>query len=262
MDLDGDFPYNPLLEKEFDESVSCTDPMLSQKPMGPKGHSCTLSIRFLGGILLLNFFGIMVVASALVRKPLDSECRSPTDKLLGDIPWVNLAFHADERFVAADSVVDAVVDDRNKTVWNDLYPSAWLAVSDPQTVSYGGGVKLSEFAQDESMFKPSDEGFVLAVMHQIHCVAVIKHAIGEYQGKYSSETPPEHLDHCIEYLRQAVMCHGDLTLEGPNVTTYPQRVNGDGSEHRCRDWGKLIQAVRERAIKRGENGWLKVWGDH
>lgn len=39
------------------------------------------------------------------------------------VPWQNLAFHADERFVSSDSLVDVVVDDSNKTVWNDLYPS-------------------------------------------------------------------------------------------------------------------------------------------
>lgn len=35
-----------------------------------------------------------------------------------------------------------------------------------------------------------------------HLKAMLKHAIGEFQGRYLSETPSEHLDHCIEYLRQ------------------------------------------------------------
>lgn len=90
----------------------------------------------------------------------------------------------------------------NGTLWGDIYPSAWIGVANPQAVSYGSGVSLTEFGALGTTFGANDEGFVIAVMHQIHCVATLKHAIEEFQGKYTSKTPTEHTDHCIEYLRQ------------------------------------------------------------
>lgn len=57
---------------------------------------------------------------------------------------------------------------------------------------------------------------------------------------------------------QAVMCHGDLTLERPEGNTYPHRTTGWGNAHRCRDWDSLITAVKEHAIERGPHGWKKT----
>lgn len=55
------------------------------------------------------------------------------------------------------------------------------------------------------------------------------------------------------------MCHGDLTLELPeDKTVFPQRVSGAGSTHQYRDWGKLIMAIKKRAIARGSIGWRYI----
>lgn len=47
---------------------------------------------------------------------------------------------------------------------------AWVAVSDPASVGFGGGAKLFENAQDGSLWDTKTEGFGVAVMHQLHCV--------------------------------------------------------------------------------------------
>jgi hypothetical protein len=80
--------------------------------------------------------------------------------------------------------------------------------------------------------------------------------------RLSKSTDPEHLDHCIDYLRQvrdafpskglllaiqedlltflgkAVMCAGDMTLEKAFIND-GQRIEGSdgwGITHECRDW--------------------------
>ena len=59
-----------------------------------------------------------------------------------------------------------------------------------------------------------------------------------------------HTDHCIEILRQAVMCAADLTLENLDLEDItspmkPQRGNsGWGNVHTCRDWTRLVELVR------------------
>ncbi|TVY49867.1 Oxidase [Lachnellula occidentalis] len=52
----------------------------------------------------------------------------------------------------------------------------------------------------------------------------------------------EHLGHCFDYLRQGVMCAGDMTLE-PVLqmgTEEVQVVDGWGVEHRCRSFESMM----------------------
>ncbi|KAI0448093.1 hypothetical protein F4803DRAFT_496473 [Xylaria telfairii] len=50
-------------------------------------------------------------------------------------------------------------------------------------------------------------------------------------------TRPAHVRHCIDYLRQSLMCHADTNLEP--VRKDLGGVTGFGSEHKCRDFDKL-----------------------
>lgn len=188
------------------------------------------------------------------------ECkhRLPTEALLGEIGWQTRALNEDERFVTTDP---GDIEDTNATeIWSDIYPSAWVAVSDPSRVGYGGGVNLHRDARDPSSWDAKTEGFSVALMHQIHCVAIIKHAFMVYRRSdaTSHDVGIHHIDHCVEYLRQAIICHGDLTLERPSTQTYPQGTTGWGDVHQCRDWDQIISVIRKLAIVRGEDGWIKA----
>ena len=45
--------------------------------------------------------------------------------------------------------------------------------------------------------------------------------------------------HCIDLLRQSLMCQPDTTIEVVNKTL--GGVTGFGTEHRCRDWRQLVE---------------------
>jgi hypothetical protein len=47
-----------------------------------------------------------------------------------------------------------------------------------------------------------------------------------------------HVYHCFDYIRQALMCAGDLTLEWPRTEKNGQRfaVDGWGVSHQCKSW--------------------------
>jgi hypothetical protein len=100
-----------------------------------------------------------------------------------------------------------------------------------------------------STFIP-EEGFYGApdMLHSLHCVNALRKHLepGDY---YSSQMSPVqmkyarmHLDHCLEQLRQAVLCHGDLTP----VTLKPLK-HEDG-----RIWGYLGETEREHMCRNGE----------
>jgi hypothetical protein len=44
-----------------------------------------------------------------------------------------------------------------------------------------------------------------------------------------------HLSHCWDYLRQAIMCHSDTTLEWLHAPPDNFGSTGWGYEHKCRD---------------------------
>ena len=48
---------------------------------------------------------------------------------------------------------------------------------------------------------------------------------------------PWHTRHCIDFLRQALMCHADTTIEYvvPNL----HGIVGFGVEHQCKSWDQL-----------------------
>ena len=49
---------------------------------------------------------------------------------------------------------------------------------------------------------------------------------------------PAHVQHCIDFLRQSLMCNADTTLE--IVDEAIKGVKGFGVRHECVDWDRLI----------------------
>ncbi|KAJ6049343.1 hypothetical protein N7460_003218, partial [Penicillium canescens] len=98
------------------------------------------------------------------------------------------------------------------------------------------------------------------VLHSLHCLnAIRKHLDLEYYSD-SMALPPEyrriHVDHCVDHLRQAILCHGDLTP----VTMKPVAANTSlpysvtlylgqtEREHTCRS----TEAIRNWVTARGQ----------
>ena len=49
-----------------------------------------------------------------------------------------------------------------------------------------------------------------------------------------------HVKHCLDFLRQSLMCLADRTVE---VQTEEGGVTGFGTTHQCVDWDELIRTV-------------------
>lgn len=99
--------------------------------------------------------------------------------------------------------------------------------------------------------------------HQLHCLFAV---VETYSGLKANVTLPEdhhwHMIHCFDYMRQAIMCSADMSLEGLE-TTFPDHNGGSDGwdskhgkiQHRaesttewkaneirivCRDYGSVI----------------------
>ena len=96
-----------------------------------------------------------------------------------------------------------------------------------------------------------DHTFTTSMTHQLHCL----HAIAETFAALSANIPdkmpkdgPWHLAHCFDYLRQSIMCCGDVALEGEQTTFPPGMRGSDGwdAKHVCKDYGQVLSYLEDR----------------
>ena len=75
------------------------------------------------------------------------------------------------------------------------------------------------------------------------------YAAAANDGAFQNRVPQleHHWRHCFDYLRQALMCNADTTLEemGMDHQGALGSVNGWGTEHVCKDW----EAMKDWAEK-------------
>ena len=67
---------------------------------------------------------------------------------------------------------------------------------------------------------------------------------------------PWHIAHCIDYLRQAIMCTGDVALEGTQ-TTFPDGVQGtDGwdAKHVCKNYKQVYGFLEKNKLD--DENWI------
>ena len=72
------------------------------------------------------------------------------------------------------------------------------------------------------------------------------------------EATPPHVRHCIDLLRQSLMCQPDLTVEVKDNAV--GGVRGFGTQHICADWQELVDWTREWQTWRFAGGGHE--GDH
>lgn len=119
------------------------------------------------------------------------------------------------------------------------------------------------------------------MFHNLHCVNAVRMELSKtlysnssnnssssdsgnhHQQQHNTELPEwltgpgwkaTHLEHCLDRLRQAVMCHGDLT-PSPLYTFkgYPVALGRSG-EHTCRKFEPIRRWMDERAERLGVVG--------
>ena len=82
--------------------------------------------------------------------------------------------------------------------------------------------------------------FLVSFIHQLHCLDVIRVGFVTNRTGYA-----QHIQHCLRYLRQAVLCYADTTLEPDEPVLrddgkWVHAAGGVGSVHRCKDWRVLF----------------------
>ncbi|KAK0281265.1 hypothetical protein LTR91_011583 [Friedmanniomyces endolithicus] len=101
----------------------------------------------------------------------------------------------------------------------------------------------------------------ISLFHQLHCLANIRAHLLTLQASMDRENRDEifdlllkpqegHVWHCFDYIRQALMCAGDMTVEWPRTEEDGRRfaVDGWGVTHECKDWDAIMTFMKERTV--------------
>ncbi|KAF7322293.1 Hydrolase-4 domain-containing protein [Mycena chlorophos] len=84
---------------------------------------------------------------------------------------------------------------------------------------------------------PEFRTFAVSMFHDMHCLRFMRVII---DGRYDEDSQ-EHMHHCLNYLRQSILCSPDLTLEPADVLDRDFEVDRVGSAHVCSDWTVMYE---------------------
>ncbi|KAK2752399.1 hypothetical protein FQN55_007439 [Onygenales sp. PD_40] len=170
------------------------------------------------------------------------------------LEWKDTVFTLEDRITDRGSFVGKPSPEVDKA-WHDLLNDENIMV-EPEYIKHYG-------REDISVRIPEGDGYIgtLNVYHQIHCLKRIRQFM--YQDYYFADSSKEdiemnrlHNEHCIDFLRQSAMCHGDvglLTFEWHASSRLPL---ANATSHQCVNWEKLDQWTKARTVDMMKPGWL------
>ncbi|KZT38257.1 hypothetical protein SISSUDRAFT_1033565 [Sistotremastrum suecicum HHB10207 ss-3] len=155
--------------------------------------------------------------------------------------------------------------DETDRAWNALYPVGMTRIPNEDAAKMANWTE--RIAGDES-----HSLVVLEVFHQLHCLNHLRKALSpeRYGHMHLGEpilegdpTPFDHSDHCINILRESVMCNADIT---PNVFQWsdPKRqvFPHFDNVHTCRSFDAINEWAAEHALLEPFNKKMRVPPDY
>ncbi|KAI1823340.1 hypothetical protein F4861DRAFT_335712 [Xylaria intraflava] len=154
-------------------------------------------------------------------------------------------------------------------IWTDLLRALNIRITSAE-MSYLNANKTNRVqvtGGDHENDHEYDYVGVLGVYHHLHCLNNLRRVIHwDYYGplltdaKHPEGLSIEHSDHCIDTIRQALMCNantGVYTSEWDYETHNPSRSLETRSSTTCVRWDSLDSWARERALVPGEYKYIR-----
>ncbi|KAK9418930.1 hypothetical protein SUNI508_07702 [Seiridium unicorne] len=143
-----------------------------------------------------------------------------------------------------------------EAAWNRLKSNESVRVSKAE---------LGQFASDDTIIELTDgSGYysTVSVYHGLHCINRIHHFL--YPDHYYPDFDKDqmfllkrHTEHCLDWLRQYVMCNADTTLIPVHWSAKsPRPVALDWGNHQCVNWDNIEEWMADHAFDPFEPGLL------
>ncbi|KAK1676557.1 hypothetical protein BDP55DRAFT_727872 [Colletotrichum godetiae] len=220
--------------------------------------------------LLDTFLLVVIVGLLLERRGLQTT-DTPDKRLepVGDLTGFAPKFS--QQITTFHPTTDFVPDDPKSLFTNATLQEQWLSIV-PKGLGY---LEVKDPKAHDNLPVPLPEFaprtvFTTSMTHQLHCLYAILESYagmavnGSANVDMHSHIPegtegaegPWHLQHCFEYLRQAIMCAGDVALEGTQTTFPPGFTGSDGwdAKHVCKDYKQVYDYLdKNRAL---DDHWI------
>ncbi|KAF8346124.1 hypothetical protein F5887DRAFT_962799 [Amanita rubescens] len=87
--------------------------------------------------------------------------------------------------------------------------------------------------------------FSVSLFHQLRCLDILRN-----ETVTPREGPPsEFARHCLNYMKQMVLCRGDVHLESFNYASHLDPIDQSG-DWECRDWGLVYKEAKRNQAAR------------
>ncbi|KFY43935.1 hypothetical protein V494_01756 [Pseudogymnoascus sp. VKM F-4513 (FW-928)] len=110
---------------------------------------------------------------------------------------------------------------------------------------------------------PEGGGYLgtLNVYHELHCIKrIYQYGYQDYYWSDLSENQREinrlHNEHCLDFLRQASMCHADIGLITFQWSPNSLIPVANATTHQCANWDKIDKWTKARTVDMMKPGWL------
>ena len=100
---------------------------------------------------------------------------------------------------------------------------------------------------NSDVFAGLENVYMISSFHQLHCLSKLQLLVTSLLQRTvlrdEKLATAYHVSHCVDYLRQGIMCAADRTLEGPDMVAEQNEspLRGWGVQHICQSWDNLIE---------------------
>ncbi|PQE26543.1 Tat pathway signal sequence protein [Rutstroemia sp. NJR-2017a BBW] len=141
---------------------------------------------------------------------------------------------------------------RTDELWNAVDYNAGLVALPNDWTKSKGLPKSSMFPWDKEK-----SIWLLNGHHNLHCVKRIYLSLKEYRDGLPQSLPPQHIYHCLDSLRDQIICDADDTPRFTLSANEQGHFTGLHQERQCRDWNKLEAWAKENTAcyRYGDPSW-------
>lgn len=106
---------------------------------------------------------------------------------------------------------------------------------------------ISTVGDGDLRLGPMHRVFGVGMTHQQHCMQYLFDALVAPHPSHGMHA--EHPEHCLNHIRQYVLCDADITLEPAAVLARNWTEERWTGEHRCVDWEMMRAEIRKHWIE-------------
>ncbi|KAL8830370.1 MAG: hypothetical protein Q9191_001480 [Dirinaria sp. TL-2023a] len=197
-------------------------------------HSLLAGTCLLILFLSLSANGLWIILH--ITRTTDKACHSKT-AYAGLERNVPVAFNDDSDFAS-----------HNRSIWDEAWksinPDAGLVAISDDMVAKTGIPEAQRWPWDSSKGL-----YLLQSHHNLHCLIIIRTALTEMHDKVPQTMHFTHVNHCLDAIRQDIMCNADDTPRYTGFLPKNPKVpsSGLGQVRMCRDWKKLERWAEEHS---------------